>query len=586
MTACTDSGYRGRSAAIARRARATFMPALGAVACLILLAAGAGRAFAQAELLPLDHPATRVLMRIYEAGAIAEFPREHLPISRGLAFRFLGQAAADPSLASALREQAAYYRDELAADIGARPTSVFIPTTDSSDLIYAHPFAGNTIAIIEHRDTALGLHVAFEPLLDGELRADPSASGSAFVAQGGAVLRGTALKHIGFSARVTNGSVAGDSTIALRDPRIRCNGSFGVTGYGRDLSFGDGHLRADFDNIAAEIGHEKIQLGGGGDESLLLTSRLPCNFDYIRLSARFGRVAFTHVHAALLGEATGDASGPFAQIPPKYFAAHLLSIGPFAGLRFSLGESVIYQGRPFDLGYLNPLVFMKTQEQYEKDRDNANLYLALSYAPTRHLFVEGEMLVDDLRFSQIGKGFWSNKTAWRVGARARAFPIPQVDLGVAYTRFEPYVFTHFNVLNNYTHGGTILAGGGQQPNSSLAELKLTVTPLPSLWLDASVGIGRHGANVVQVLDTLTGHDTVVVNVGGDVGQTHRAVIDPIEVSFLDGILEKTVSLRVEAEYEPLRNVYLRFALLRDAVNLAGRETSQTEVRFGLRIGAH
>ncbi len=546
---------------------------------------GAQSAHAQVELLPLDHPATGVLVRLYQWGAIQAFPREHLPISRGQAYRYLVEAVADVSVPEALRHEAAYYRDELAADIGGTPTAVLIATTDSSKLLYDRPFAGYPLAIAQHRDSALGVHVALEPVLDAELRHDPDRTATSLIAQGGVQLRGTLGNHVGFSARVTNGSIAGDSLVAARDPRILCNGSFGVTGFGRDISFGDGHLRADFDNVSFEIGRERMQLGAGLDASLFVGSHLPCNYDYLRFNAHLGRFTFTHLHASLLVDAAGTTlQGPFSDIPAKFLAAHLLSFGPFAGMRWSIGESVIYHGRGFEIGYLNPLVFMKTQEQYLRDRDNANLYLAMTAAPAHGLLLEGEMLVDDLRFSQIGEGFWNNKTAWRVAARTTALVAPWLDASVSYTRLEPYVFTHFNRLNNYTHAGMLIAGADLDPNSYMAQLTMQATPAPNLLLRLTAGMGEHGANVIG--KDSTGADTLLVNAGGDLGETHRAIIDPTIVTFLGGELHTLTRLRLEAEYEPLRNLYLRLEASYDRSHTEAATEAVTELRFGVRVGAH
>ncbi len=555
-----------------------------AAAALLLVCALPAGVMAQSELLPAEHPATWALIRLYEYGAIPEFPREHLPVSRGLALRLLGEAARDAALPAALREQAEYYRAELAADTGETPTAVFIPTSDSSRVIYGDPFAGHPLAIAEHHDPGRGIHAVLEPVLDADLRADPSSSDAALIVRGGVQLRGTLADHFGFSARITNGTVAGDSALAARDPRIAGSGSYNVTAYGRDILLADAHLRADFDVVAAEIGHERIQLGGGLEESLLLGSRLPSNYDYLRVGARVERFAFTHVHAALLGDAGSGPGGPFLEIPQKYVAAHLLTFGPFAGIRGAIGESVVYQGRGFELGYLNPFLFMKSQEQYLRDRDNANMYMALSIAPAERLFLEGELMLDDLRFSFIGDGFWGNKSAWRLAARAIAFPVDAVDLGVSYTRLEPYVFSHFNAENAYTHHGAILAGAGLQPNSHLVEGRLAVVPMPNLRIRGTVGFGEHGANIIGRNSSNTG-DSLLYNAGGDVRQTRRGGIDPETVTFLDGSPETLLRARLEVDYEPIRNIYLRLIFLRDETRRQEETLSDTQLQFGLRVGA-
>ncbi len=555
------------------------------LAMILATCAGHGLLLGQSELLPVHHPVTWALIRIYEFGGIQEFPREHLPISRGLALRLLNEAERDERLPVPLRELANYYGVELTADMGAIPTAVFIPTTDTSRWVVDRPFAGLPLAIAEYRDAERGSHAVLEPVLDGDLRLDPSSSDAAWIMRGGVQLRGTLMERFGFSARVTNGTVIGDSSLAARDPRIAGSGSYSVTAFGRDILLADAHLRADFDVVALEIGHETVQLGGGLEKSLLLGSLLPSNYDYLRFSARVGRFAFTHLHAALLGESVGAAgSGPFADIPQKYVAAHLLSVGPFAGVRLSIGESVVYRGRGLELGYLNPLLFMKSQEQYLRDRDNANMYVALSINPADRIFLEGELMLDDLRFSLIGDGFWGNKSAWRVGARATAFPVDALDLGVSYTRLEPYVFSHFNRENAYVHHGAILAGAGLQPNSHLVEGTFAVVPTPKLWVRGAVGFGEHGGNILGRNSSNDG-DTLLYNAGGDVMQTRRGGIDSLTVRFLDGDLQTLLRGRLEMQYEPLRNIYLRLLFLYDQTSRQQERIRDTQLQLGLRIGA-
>jgi hypothetical protein len=536
--------------------------------------------FAQVELLGVDHPATRTLIRCYEYGSIPEFPREHLPISRRLAYDLLARANRDSLLPSALRRQAAYYRDELGADIGAVPTAVFIPTRDDSHLIYSDPFEGLPISLVEYRDTLRRIRLDFEGIADGELRTDPGDGLRTMIFQGGFQLRGTILDRFGFSSRITNGTIVGDTTLPLRDPRFSHSFKFGVLHNGRDIDFASAHVRADFDAVAVEIGREKIQLGGGLDESLLIGSDLPSNFDYLRLTAHLGRVSFSHLHASVLADPTGRAlSGVTAQVPQKYLAAHLISAGPFGGIRASIGESVIYSGRSFEIGYINPFNFLKSEEHYLRDRDNTNMYAALSVNPIAGIFAEGEFMLDDLQFSRIGEGFWGNKTAWRVGAKSVAFPWSLADIGLSYTRFEPYVFSHFDPENAYTHDGTLIAGAGMEPNSELLEGSLRFVPLPGLWIRAVIGLGKHGANVTN------DSGRVIRNVGGDARLTHDAA-DTSAVSFLDGNLQTTTRMVLEAEYEPIRNVYFHLMARSDGVETGSANDRHTEIRIGLRVGAY
>jgi hypothetical protein len=544
-----------------------------AVACVAAIAASANLRAQQAELLPLDHPATAALVRIYEYGGIAEFPREHLPISRGLARTLLAEAAADTTLPSSLREQARYHLVELGADGATKERAVFIATPANDRLVYDDPLGGRPLAILEMRDSAHGASVVLEPLLDLDVRVDPEASSTAIVAQGGLALHGTILDHLGFEARVTNGSVAGDSALAARDPHIARAGAFGIAGFGRDIDMARGHLRLDYDAVSIEVAREALQLGGGLRQSLLVGSMLPSDYDALRLGLRIGRVSYTHLHGSLLPDIAKSVRGVYTRIPNKFIAAHLLSVGPFGGLRLSLGESVIYSERPFEIGYLNPFVFLRSQEHFYRDRDNANMYASLSANPWRGIFLEAEFMLDDMKFSRIGKGFWGNKTAWRIGATARAFPLEAVDIGLSYTRLQPYMYTHFSDTNAYTHDATPLAAGGLPPNSQYVEARLSFIPVPQLVVNATIGVGEHGANVYS-------GDSLVHNVGGDISQTLRAG-DSETVTFLDGDRQKIGRLAVEIEYEALRNVYVR---LNGFANTNG-SLEEREIRLGIRFGA-
>ncbi|MBK8909735.1 MAG: hypothetical protein IPM61_00240 [Chlorobi bacterium] len=550
-----------------------------------LLLAGWQGAIAQTELLPLDHPATRTLIRAREFGGIPEFPREHLPISRGDALRFLDAAAADTTLPNSIRRSAAYHAASIGADQSRIPIAVLFKTgSDSpSQWITDDLFSNLPLAYFEFRDTAQGVRVIAEPILDGEFRTAPNDKLQTGILQAGAQLRGTLLDHVGFGARLTNGTVVGDTLLALRDPRLKRAGKFGVIGQGRDVDFSSGHLRAQFGGLAAELGRERIQLGGGLEESLLLGSLLPSNVDYLRLTAGFGRFAFSHIHAALLADATLENGtppfGPFAEIPPKYLAAHLVSIGPFAGLRASLGEAVIYSGRPFEIGYLNPFNFLKSQEHYLRDRDNSFMYASLAANPFDGVFLEGEFMLDDLIFGNIGTNYWGNKTAWRVAGKALAFPIDQADIGISYTRIEPYTYTHFdNSIGAYIHDGVSLAAGGLEPNSYMMEARLALTLLPNLTAQLTAGYGKHGANIVA--------DTGLVrNVGGDVREGFLGGRDSYEVTFLDGDVEEATRLRLELEYELLRDVRIRFVGFRNATSrTAQADEEDLQAWIGVRIG--
>ncbi len=549
-----------------------------AVAVFLLVVCANSPVSAQVDLLPLEHPATVVLERLYYSGAVPEIPVEHFPISRKSALEFLRRGFQATSAPDNLRRQALYYTKELSADNGTAPRSIVIPTRDSAHQFFADPFADRAFTGLEYFDTATQSYLVIDPVLDAEFRYDADLSASAVIPQGGARLRGTLLEHFGFSAQATNGTILGNDSVVLSDPRFGQSFKFGVVRQNRDIDFGSGYIRADFGQVSAELGREPMRLGGGGKRSLLLGAELPSNYDHLRFQMRLNRFAFTHIHASVLSDPVGTAVGVAADIPQKYIAAHLFTVGPFGGIRASIGEAVVYNGRGFEIGYLNPLNFLKSQEHFLRDRDNSYMYASLSANPVQGVFVEGEFMLDDLIFSRIGDGYWGNKTAWRLGARTTGWPFGLADADVSYTRLEPYVYSHFNVVNAYIHDGTMLAASGLEPNSYQLDMGVTLYPLPNLSIRFDAGFGEHGANVVE-------DGQVVRNVGGDVRRTFDS-LSSTTVEFLDGTLEKSTNLGANVEYEFLRNMYLRARFLNRNISVDDAETNNvSQLWLGVRIGS-
>lgn len=545
----------------------------------VLLGIAAGSAFAQVDLLPIDHPISRLLERLYYSGTVNDVPVEHFPITRAAALELLTQAMTEGTVPDMLRDQVEYYYSELAADRREAPRSVVIPTqSDSSIFCSDSPFEQRAFTGLQYFDSATDSYVVLDPILDGEFRYDTEIGDGAAILQGGARLRGTILGHLGFSGKATNGTIVGSEDVVLADPRYGKSFKFGVIRQNRDVDFGGGYVRADFTQVGAEIGREPIRLGAGGEETLLLGADLPSDFDYLRFQMRLGKFSYSHVHAALLSDPITVGVGIGADIPQKFMAAHLVTVGPFAGIRASLGEALIYNGRGFEIGYLNPLNFLKSQEHFLRDRDNSAMYAALSVTPARRLFLEGEFLLDDLVFSNIGEGYWGNKTAWRLGARTTALFGGRVDAAVSYTRLEPYVYSHFDTINAYIHDGAMLAASGMEPNSWLMETRAAFFPLPNLSAEVRIGIGEHGANVVE-------NGEVVRNVGGNVRRTFDSLSSE-KVEFLDGTLEELTTVRADLRYEFLKNMYARASFVRRSVVVEGTTSElSNQIWLGVRIGS-
>ena len=97
---------------------------------------------------------------------------------------------------------------------------------------------------------------------------------------------------------------------------------------------------------------------------------------------------FIYLHAELNSNVTDSTRSYFANSSAvesyfrevdrvKYLAAHMIELTPTRGVDFSLGESVVYSDRGPLLIYLIPIMFFKSAEHYNGDKDNVQWFANL-----------------------------------------------------------------------------------------------------------------------------------------------------------------------------------------------------------------
>ncbi len=124
---------------------------------------------------------------------------------------------------------------------------------------------------------------------------------------------------------------------------------------------------------------EKILLiWGYGEGGLLTLSSKAPSFPYLRLDLYpTDWISFNYFHAWLESDVV-DSTGIYPsyrdgysriQYRSKYLASHTLTLRPFTGLSFSLGESVVYSDKLESL-YLFPLSFFRAADHYYSNQSN------------------------------------------------------------------------------------------------------------------------------------------------------------------------------------------------------------------------
>jgi len=210
------------------------------------------------------------------------------------------------------------------------------------------------------------------------------------------------------------------------------------------------------------VGKEFFEWGYGESGLLVLSQKAP-SFPFIRLDINpadwFG---FNYIHAWLSSDVIDSTSFYYTSTDAvqfsyreKYIASHSIFIRPVKGLKFSLGESIVYSDK-LEIPYLIPVMFFRLADHYLSRHSNAaganaQIFFSVSsrnQIKNTHLY--GTLLIDEI---VIGGLFNSskerNQIGFNIGASVVDIPIDNLTLTAEYTKIYPFVYTHFIQTQTY-----------------------------------------------------------------------------------------------------------------------------------------
>ena len=364
----------------------------------------------------------------------------------------------------------------------------------------------------------------------------------------GGRIRGTLKNRLGYFLQGTDGTIFGDKEFALTDRRLSGNYKLRLPG-STNFDFTEAYLRADLSWFNLEFGKERVLVGTGYGDRLLLSDNAP-TFDLIKLDAQYKSLRFLFVHGSLVADSTVfpgiEVDEPAGS--NKYFTLHRLQLSLFDRLNLGVSEMTIYQRFSPEFAYLNPINFYKSAEHALHDRDNSFLTFDLEIFPVNSYKLYGTWLIDDIDFSKFGTGWWGNEFGWQGGIFAADLAgLPNVDGILEYTRIEPFVYSNRVAGNDYTHSSMNL-GSHLDPNSDEWLIQLNYTPSRRLRTSLAYSDTRHGENIVV-------NPGEIRNIGGSILQGHRST-DSDLATFLDGNLDRSHRIQVHAIYEPITDLFI------------------------------
>lgn len=382
----------------------------------------------------------------------------------------------------------------------------------------------------------------------------------------GGQLRGTILNRIGFSIKGTNGKVWGSRDAALNNNDIRFSYKYNTdptvhTG-GDYIDNTEGYIAADLDMVQLKLGRDR-KIIGYGPIPFILGDHFP-NFDYLQFDFKYKFFTFSYMHGKLNGiisSFTDSIQGAIKNSDDKYLGYHRFGFNISKDISFGLGEMIIYSGRSIDFAYLNPFNFYKSVEHASQDRDNSMMFLDVQNNSVMGLKFFGSVVMDDMDFGKIGKGWFGNQLLYNLTVySSNLYKLLPVEFYLQYIRCEPYMFTHRIHNNSYTTFNYNLADP-ILPNSDKYVLRINYNPYYRLNISLDMAFSRHGAN------ELNADGSVKTNYGGDVIVGHRES-DKTEVYFLEGNREYFRSISFCTAYEPVNNYYFILKLIHENNSLS------------------
>jgi hypothetical protein len=132
-----------------------------------------------------------------------------------------------------------------------------------------------------------------------------------------------------------------------------------------------------------------------------------------------------------------------------------------------------------------------------------------------------------------------------------AFSLNDISYILEYTKIRPYVYTHYNVQNNYSAWGTSLGDPiGPNADEIFTSLAYNITDWMRVTFDYH--FIRKGENIYDEQGNL------IKNVGGDINLTHGENPENTEAIFLDGIRINNNVYMFGFRVEPIRDFIFDF----------------------------
>ena len=215
-------------------------------------------------------------------------------------------------------------------------------------------------------------------------------------------------------------------------------------------------------NISA--GYDKTFIGDGYRSMLLSDFSSPSPL--LRLTGKLGNVQYMAMWTSMQDPRAVKLSNDVSH-RKKGGVFHYLDWNVNDRLSFGFFDAIIWgqtddagNKRGFDLGYANPIIFLRPIEASSNSPDNALIGLTTKYEFSKGLVGYAQFALDEFEGKNFltSNGSARNKFGWQLGFRgADLFGIENLNYLVEYNTAKPYTYSSFKPINNYANYNEPLA---------------------------------------------------------------------------------------------------------------------------------
>lgn len=275
--------------------------------------------------------------------------------------------------------------------------------------------------------------------------------------------------------------------------------------HGFDYAFAEGHLAwAPSRYFTLKFGHGRNFIGEGY-RSLLL-SDASFSYPFLSLKTRVWNLEYINIFSQL----QQVTPYPF-KTARKYSSMHYLGWNILPWLNIGLFEAIVWPSsdengkRGFEIGYLNPVIFLRPVEYSLGSSDNALLGGSLRVIIREKQVLYAQAMLDEFKLEHVlkGDGWWANKQALQLGLKIFDLAgVPNLYFQAEYNQVRPYTYSHKKPEQNYGHYAQPLA---HPQGANFRELLVFASHRVNRWMFD-----------YQMVYTVYGADTAGMNFGRDI----------------------------------------------------------------------